>query len=107
LTRDYHPALVRHQEIDARDRWRAPNRADGWVHFFEHKWVHFHEHRDPRGADGGSRERQQLLRSELTGRRNPHHIVRNACFVYFNRRWGNPEIMGDRFFETNMSCKAR
>jgi len=45
LTRDYHPVLVCHQEIDARDRWRARNRADGWVHFFEHKWVHFHERR--------------------------------------------------------------
>jgi len=46
LTRDYHPAFVCHQEVDARDRWRARNRADGWVHFFEHKWVHFHERRE-------------------------------------------------------------
>jgi hypothetical protein len=52
LTRDHHPALVCHQEIDGRDRWRAPNRGNGWVRFFEHTWVHFHERR------GLRRERQ-------------------------------------------------
>ena len=103
LTRDYHPAFVCHQEVDARDRWRARNRADGWVHFFEHKWVHFRERRgygtrqssechgdsmleaismvDAAPARGDVHARMQVSPGECNGHRGAHTEFINSRLV--------------------------